>query len=68
MVRVMLDITLPLISLEHFVKYCKSLPEDYYATLTSIATSIRNIAGDLLDKCKIAMKYARNRSNIFWFL
>ncbi|MDR2645762.1 MAG: PAS domain-containing sensor histidine kinase [Holosporaceae bacterium] len=48
--RVVHDITSPLISLEHFAKHCKGLPEDYYATLMSIVTSIRNIAGDLLNR------------------
>ncbi|MDR0581100.1 MAG: PAS domain-containing sensor histidine kinase [Holosporaceae bacterium] len=57
--RVVHDIASPLISLEHFVKYCKGLPENYYATLTSIATSIRNIAGDLLNK------YMQDRDEIY---
>jgi phosphoglycerate-specific signal transduction histidine kinase len=48
--RVVHDITSPLISLEYFAKYCKGLSEDYHATLMSIVTSIRNIAGDLLNR------------------
>lgn len=48
--RIVHDITSPLISLEYFAKYCKGLSENYYATLMSIVTSIRNIAGDLLNR------------------
>ena len=48
--RIVHDITSPLISLEYFVKYCDELSCDHRDTLVSIATSIRNIAGDLLNR------------------
>ncbi|MDR0968240.1 MAG: GHKL domain-containing protein [Holosporaceae bacterium] len=44
------DITSPLISLEYFVKSCENMPEDRQKALKSIATSIKSIAGDLLDR------------------
>ncbi|MDR1551102.1 MAG: PAS domain-containing sensor histidine kinase [Holosporaceae bacterium] len=50
------DLISPLVSLEHFSKYNKNLPSEDNLVLQSIATSIRNITGDLLNR------YMRDRN------